>query len=77
METQYSKSQIDLLAKNRHFESLSMLDDGDLLVVDIATTTTTDARPYVLTRDGRVQSIQYHYRYSHRITVLHPLSTRS
>ena len=56
-------AQREIIGKNQHLYLLDVLPDGDLLVGD------TDDRgygPYVVTRDGRVQSIYHHYHTYHR-----------
>jgi hypothetical protein len=67
-------SQETLLVNNPLFVVASYLDDGDLLILD---TTPTDSPvfidghfgPYVLTREGYVQNVHYHYRRNHGLAV--------
>ena len=59
------------LGRNQHIIVLAVLPDNDLLCTD------TDAQcdhaghvirewgPYILTRDAKLQSVNYHYRYYH------------
>ena len=58
-----------LFGKNRHLVPVSRLDDGDWLVLDNQDPgyhwALTHFGPYVLTRDGKVQDVNYHYKVYH------------
>lgn len=67
-----TQAQQDLLQENPQFEVLDRLTDGDLLIADQIDRPTAalehphrQSTPYVLTRDGKVQEVGYHYRYFH------------
>lgn len=72
------------LGKNLHLVFASMLDDGDCLILD---SDGPDHRslqylyaphygPYVLTTDGKVQDVNYHYATHHGLKVAHPETER-
>ena len=71
----YTPQQQELLAANDHFIPAAILDDGDVLILE-------DAGPlggpyegghiakylvYLLTRDGKVQGLSYHYQNYHEL----------
>lgn len=68
----HTKAQTKRLEKNKRFQVLDTLTDGDLLIVDPVNRPTsaldhphTESAPFILTREGKVHEIGYHYRYYH------------
>jgi len=74
IDKRFSQAQINLLARNDHLVAVEVLTDGDLLVLDTGTANLEaflDGHfgPYILTRNGRLQGVNYHYRHGHRVDV--------
>lgn len=68
----YTQQQQHQLHKNPHRKVLDKLIDGDLLIVFTINRPIEnldhphpESIPYILTKDGKVQGIGYHYRYYH------------
>lgn len=70
---QITPEQQELLSNNPHHHAVSFLDDGELLICE-DTATRTDIAPtskpdlwsvWILTRDGKVQSLAHHYHNYH------------
>ncbi len=57
-----SPGQVGVLENNPHLIPRDMLPDGDMLVSD----RDQEFGPYILTRDGAVQDIPYHYEQYHK-----------
>ena len=61
--------QQNLLDKNPHLVVVSNLDDGDVLVLDNQSASDVFPNwhfgPYVLTKAGYMQDVNYHYRFHH------------
>lgn len=65
-------AQERLLCDNPHLIAVERLSDGDLLVVDNQPAPpnffpTGPYGPYVLTRDGKVQDVNYHFAVYHKV----------
>lgn len=58
-----TEAQEQVIKENGHLVPLAALPDGDWLVGDVV----PDFGPYVLTTDGRVQGVNYHYSRYHDI----------
>jgi hypothetical protein len=52
-----SQVQVGILEKNPHLIPRDILPDGDMLVSD----QDQEFGPYILTRDGTVHDVEYHY----------------
>ena len=71
----YTPEQQQLLADNDHFIPAAILDDGDLMILQDAGPMggpyegehIAKYLPYVLTRDGKVQGLSYHYQNYHEV----------
>jgi hypothetical protein len=66
--------QLTVLVRADHLAVVEVLADGDLLVLDTGVANLEafpDGHfgPYVLASDGKIQDVNYHYRYSHGIDV--------
>ena len=66
--------QLAILARTAHLVVVEVLADGDLLVLDTGTANPDvfpDGHfgPYVLTGNGWLQGVNYHYRHSHGVNV--------
>lgn len=66
--------QVTILARAAHLIVVEVLADGDLLVLDTGTANLEafpDGHfgPYVLAGDGKIQDVNYHYRYRHGVDV--------
>lgn len=66
VEPRLTRHQLRVLNDNDHLVHGGQLDDGDLLVLDKL----AGAGPYVLTRDGKVQGVDYHYHRHHAFPML-------
>ena len=71
-----TREQVNLLGANTHLLAVSTLEDGDLLVLDTSPTSPDvfpDGHfgPYVLTTEGHLQDVNYHYREHHLLDVPH------
>lgn len=65
-----SKAQKALLDSSSHLLAVSCLDDNDLLVLDLGKPQTESWNnghygPYVLTVNGDLQDVNYHYAHYH------------
>ena len=80
MPTEWTRNltadQAELLANNPHLTPVEVLSDGDILVLDLEETNPEvfpdGFGPYILTTDGRVQGVNYHYRHSHGVAPFGP-----
>lgn len=72
----FSTEQQELITANDHFFPAAILDDGDLLILQHAGPMggpyegghIAKYLVYVLTRDGKVQGISYHYEHHHDLS---------
>ncbi len=72
-----TKYQFEILEKCPHFIPIAKLPDGDILVVDKTTIAASDHfitgashyGPYVVTLNGFVQDINYHYAKYHNLEI--------
>jgi hypothetical protein len=68
-----TSSQAKFLRDNMsHLEMVSMLEDGDMLIVDNgkpmdSTWNNGHYGPYILTREGHLQDVNYHYSKYHSV----------
>jgi len=73
MKTHCTSKQAKFLRENMtHLEMVSMLDDGDMLIVDTGKPMDSSWNnghygPYVLTTDGKLQDVNYHYAHEHSV----------
>jgi len=71
----YTTEQQELLANNAHFIPVAILDDGDVLIFQGAGPMggpyeggyIAKYLAYVLTRDGKIQGVSYHYENCHDV----------
>ena len=71
----YTTEQEATLADNERFILAGILDDGDLLILEDAGPMggryegghIAKHDPWILTRDGKVQGLSYHYQYHHEL----------
>jgi hypothetical protein len=63
--------QREIYVKNPHLVPAALLPDGDWLILDAGPVGANGEPmgPYILTRDGKVQRVNYHYRYYHGFDV--------
>ncbi len=66
--------QLGILARAVHLVVVEVLADGDLLVLDTGAANPAvfpDGHfgPFILTGDGKIQDVNYHYRHSHGVDV--------
>lgn len=69
-----TREQTTILVRAAHLIVVEVLADGDLLVLDTGKANPEafpDGHfgPYILAGDGKVQDVNYHYRYSHGVDV--------
>ena len=55
-----AEEQKHLLKANSYFIPVEILSDGDILMMDIL-----GFGPYIMCKDGRVHSVDYHYKHHH------------
>ena len=70
-----TRGQSKFLYKNKdHLKAVAELVDGDILVVDLGAScdrrgiVTSEFGPYILTKDGGLHSVPWHYHHYHGMT---------
>ena len=58
--------QINTLESCPHLDPIEVLSDGDLLVIDNESKPDYTLGPYILTKDGKIQGVDYHYSNYHK-----------
>lgn len=72
-EHKRTKPQTERLESCPHLREVSFLEDGDLLVVDVVKPHDTGVfpyghfGPYILTRTGKIQDVNFHYHVEHGV----------
>jgi hypothetical protein len=66
--------QQQVLERNTHLRRVSTLEDGDLLIIDLGIADRSvfpngHFGPYVLTKEGYVQDVNFHYQMHHLIGI--------
>lgn len=68
-EKQYKEltsQQVSALEGKPHLNPIEVLSDGDLLMTDNESKPDYPLGPYILTKDGKIQDVNYHYSNYHK-----------
>lgn len=84
MKPDRTPEQLLVLGKNSHLVFASMLGDGDCLILDSGGPGSQTLQylyaphygPYVLTKDGKIQDVNYHFATHHGFNIARPETER-